>query len=640
MIKLRISSGPAASLSDDEFQIKRIRPGLSIEASGLVHQWDDAAGSSFYLLGHIVGVRLADQSLAHPSLVKLETHRLQDPGRIPEIEGRFVVLKVTAENVCEVWTDRYGRVEIYWQRDGNSVVLATSLDLLPIAGNARSTPNNIGVAHALTVYGSRPAKQHTLYRDVRRLGVDQGIQMRGGETELLHRSFLPLNTEPAFMEKDLHRYADSFLEAIRARASNSGNVVYLSSGWDSTSILAALVHLVGNRKTRAIIGRMRYSDRSGVINQFELDRALAVARYFDVRLDVVELDYRNCAADILDEISPSFRSQQFGNLTGMNHWLLAKFAARTSGGDEVVFAGEMSDGAHNLGFSQFVSIFHPASLEFREYGDKMASYLFGPTFFKQVQSGCHEDDPVWQLFRQRATISKFDSPAVGTKNIAKQFLSSFFLRSGRMPMYSLENSRLLTPEGRDQYALESEKVYLDGLVDGVNGDTLYAHYLHLYNSFHWQGATVSTLEHTAEVHGLRCALPFHDSAVIEFLSAMPETWGRGLDLNPTKYPLKWMLRNRIDYPNHLQIGPHSYTYDVDPSFSLLGEILYASSFKPVFTSALKKGNFVDWLEPQVFDHLYVDNLVAKYLAGEILFGQEMSDLGVLAMHSAIGVYGS
>ena len=79
-----------------------------------------------------------------------------------------------------------------------------------------------------------------------------------------------------------------------------------------------------------------------------------------------------------------FQSQEFSNLTGVNHWLLAKGAAKIAQPGAVVFAGEISDGAHNLGFSQYFSIYHPASHAFREYSDKMASYLFGPTFLDQL----------------------------------------------------------------------------------------------------------------------------------------------------------------------------------------------------------------------------------------------------------------
>jgi hypothetical protein len=639
MTALRIASGKSATaesrVAEGLGPLVR-QDGLLVEADRVFYSWQSGDGK-FFLIGTVVGLRQPDGTLSPASIVKVETDRLENPSRIPEVEGRFVVVKVTPAGVCEIWTDQFGRIDVYWQSVGGAVVLGTAIDLLPVAQTG-SIPDSVGVAHSLTVYGSRPAKQHTLYGNVRRLGVNQGIRLHDGQVEILTRSFKAVDTVP-YGERELHRYTDVFLEALRARASSDGNIVYLSSGWDSTSILAGLVHLFGSRKVRAVIGRMNYAARSGVINQFEMDRAKAVADYFGVRLDIVELDYRHSASAILERLHPLFRSQQFANFTGFNHWLLAEGTAKIANGDEVIFAGEMSDGAHNLGFSQFVSIFHPASLEFREYGDKMASYLFGPTFLGQLQKGAHEQDPIWQLFRQRNANTKFDQIASGDCAISQQLLSSFFLRGGRMPLYSLDNSNLLTVDGRLMFARESEKVYLQSISGQLTKDNLYGWYLHLYNSFHWQGATVTTLEHTAEAQGLRCVFPFHDSAIIDFLSAMPESWGRGLDLNSTKYPLKWMLRNRIDYPSHLQVGPHSYIYDVNPTFTLIGEILHASSFKGVFNDTLLNSKFVQWLDAGVFNRPYIDGIIGRYLQGDELRGQEMRDLSVLAMHSMIGVYG-
>lgn len=640
MLKLKIICGNlvhSENFESSDLITLAHQHGMHVEGAGLLHHWQNGMGDEYFLFGDVVGVRRDDGMLYPPSLLKLETERLEDPNRIPSVEGRFVLLRVSQIGICEVWTDQFGRIDVYWQSINGSIVLGTSLDLLPIAQKS-SPSDSVGVAHALTVYGSRPAKQHTLYQGVQRLGVNQGIRLSNGRYELLARPFKAAKAVP-YGERDLHRYADFFLEAVRARASFDGNVVYLSSGWDSTSILASLVHLFGKRKVRAVIGRMQYSDRSGVINQFEIDRARVVAEYFGIRIDIIELDYRRAAPALVERLRGLFRSQQFGNLTGFNHWLLAEGTAKTAEGNEVIFAGEMSDGAHNLGFSQFVSIFHPASIDFREYSDKMASYLFGPTFLGQFLKGVHEQDPVWQLFKQRNANLKFDKLAQGEQAITRQLLASFFLRGGRMPLYSLDNTNLLTQKGREIYATESDRIYFEDICDQVKKENLYAWYLHLYNSFHWQGATVATLEHTAEAHELRCVLPFHDSAIINFLSEMPESWGRGLDLNPTKYPLKWMLRNRIDYPNHLQVGPHSYIYDVNPNFTLLGEILHGSSFTEVFSEALQSGRFVEWLDSSVFCRSYMDGIVDRYLKGEELRGQEMNDLGVLAMHSVIGVYG-
>lgn len=641
-LSLRIAtrkSGDAVSLSANG-SLKTIAQyeRLVVQGTGINHSWHSQDGAHFMLFGDVIGIRRADGSLTDASMLKLETDCFESPERICEVEGRFVIVKSASDGSCEVWTDRFGRIDVYWQSIEGGVVLATGLDLLPVA-EAGAPSAKIGFAHALTVYGSRPAKQHTLYEGVHRLGVDQGVRLDGGGVELLSRKFRPMATGK-YTERQNHEYADILLEAIRARASKDGNIVYLSSGWDSTSILACLVHLFGNTKVRAVIGRMRYADRSGVINQFEIDRATAVAEYFGVPLEICELDYRKNAAAVLEKAQPLLRAQQFANVTGLNHWLLAEHAAKTANGDETIFAGEMSDGAHNLGFSQFVTIFHPASHDFREYSDKMASYLFGPTFLREILESRQEQDPIWQLFKQRASATLFDEITAEPGDRTKQLLASFFLRGGRVPFTSLANSRLLTEAGRVAYSAEMEATYMEQAGKEATPETLYAWYLHLYNSFHWQGATVATLEHTASAHGLRCVLPFHDSRFIEFLSAMPESWGRGLELKPTKYPLKWMLQNRIDYPMHLQVGPHSYLYDVDPSFSHLGELLFGSSFSNVFKDTLSSNSFQKRLDSDTFDHAYINGIVSRYLKNEEFSGAEMNDLGVLAFQSAVGGYGS
>ena len=83
---------------------------------------------------------------------------------------------------------------------------------------------------------------------------------------------------------------------------------------------------------------------------------------------------------------------------------------------------------------------------------------------------------------------------------------------------------------------------------------------------------------------------------------------------------------------------HSYIYDVDPTFNHLREILFGSSFKEVFQKALKQGDFINSLSPEIFDLNYINGIVKKYLNGEEFHGPEMGDLGNLATHSTIGLF--
>jgi len=610
---------------------------ILIKSDKVLYRWEGEGGKLCFIIGIIDAIRLADGTLKSQFNVGDISELLYRIENLNRLEGRFIYLQIDKDSFCQIWTDKFGRVDLYWYEEDGFVAISSGLDsLYRINPKVFQMPDNVGLAHSLIVFGCRPAKQHTIFKGVRRLGIDQGIILSQGKIKILSRKFIPKKISPDYTTNDMHRYSDALIEAIKGRASHDGNIVYLSSGWDSTSILGILVHLFGNRKVRAIIGRMRFSERSGIINQFEIDRAKAVADYYKVKLDIVEFDYRYDADKLLEKNISLFRDQQYATLTGLGHSLLAEAAAKSSNGNEVIFAGEMSDGAHNLGFSQFATIFHNASQHFREYSDKMASYLFGPTFLNQLATGKYKDDPVWNLFQSKYQGYKFDKIDQSKAGISRQLLSSFFLRGARVPLYSVDNSKLLTSQGAKIYIEESESIYIKNIENEVDAENLYAYYLHLYNSFHWQCSTVPTLETTAENMGLRCVMPFHDSSVIDFLSGMPEDWGRGLDLNPTKYPLKWTLRNKIDYPFHLQVGPHSYTYDIDPGFTLIGEVLYASSFAPLYKEALMKSKFVDSLSEEYFDVIYIRGLVKKYLLGEEIRGQEQSDLAVIANHSLIG----
>ena len=91
-----------------------------------------------------------------------------------------------------------------------------------------------------------------------------------------------------------------------------------------------------------------------------------------------------------------------------------------------MFCGEISDGVHNFGFSQYATIFHPV-LDFREYSDKMASYLYGPTFLSSFEKNTFEEDVIYNLLKSRTGETIFDDLKVGENvKIRKQILASFF----------------------------------------------------------------------------------------------------------------------------------------------------------------------------------------------------------------------
>ena len=113
------------------------------------------------------------------------------------------------------------------------------------------------ILKCLTIYGSRPVKKHTLLENVSRLGVQEKLIFSNFKFKINKINF---KSKSSFLKDDknkLNEYSDFFIESVRSRASKSGNIIFLSSGWDSTSILAVLVHLFGPSKVKCVIGRMK-----------------------------------------------------------------------------------------------------------------------------------------------------------------------------------------------------------------------------------------------------------------------------------------------------------------------------------------------------------------------------------------------
>jgi hypothetical protein len=76
--------------------------------------------------------------------------------------------------------------------------------------------------------------------------------------------------------------------------------------------------------------------------------------------------------------------------------------------------------------------------------------------------------------------------------------------------------------------------------------------------------------------GYQFKLPFGDKKILALLAKMPTRYGRGLEPESTKYPLKMFCKTQVNYPLEFQEGPHSYVYDTNQSLSLI-KILYKNT---------------------------------------------------------------
>lgn len=560
---------------------------------------------------------------------------MQLSDNLDEVEGNFVNIKINKFEGFTLKTDKYCRTDLYYVSTEKVQAFSNRLNILLEILDFTVDIDQIALAHSLSVYGNRSPKKSTPYLQIKRLGYREVLTYKQNVLSV-SPTMLDLPRTNQSVEKGifLQDYSDAFLAALERRATLGQNIIFLSSGWDSSSIVAGLNHLVGKDRITCVIGEMRYSQRAGIINSFEIDRARKICAHYDIDLKVVPLDYSSSLPTNFGEIREFLKNNHLASVTAINLFLLNEAVRKFSDDDCRIFAGEMSDGAHNLGFSQFVSIFHPNSLDFREYSDKMMSYLFGPSFLEFANKDTLSQDPVWAYFKNR-TKDVFDKPSIQIEDRVIQLLKSFFLRNNRMPFSSRVNLNLLTPQGAQNYEERFVTEYFEPLKAFFSSSYLYSLYLHLYNSFHWQGSTVSSIEITGDYFDLKSTNPFHDEKLIKLLQSMPESYGRGLDFNPTKYPLKWTLENKLNYPMKMNSGYHSYTYDTNPQFSHSEELLFHSSLRDFFRQILREELLIKQLDGEVFNVDYIEDLSTRFIKSGTIDRSEYSDLLSICTNSLI-----
>ena len=558
---------------------------------------------------------------------------------ICQIEGRFLGLVINDENSLIVFGDSLNRMDLFYYKSDHGLIASSSLEAIMQHKVNLNTYHQASLAHLLSVYGNSAPKKHTIYEGIKRLGVGERLEFTGERIENKTIPFAPTSVGN-YDDNHLNMHSEYMHSAIDIRSSDENNWVFLSSGWDSSSILALLVKQKTKSKVKALTVRVRYSEKTGVCNQFEIDRAQEIADYFSVPLNIFDLDYtREEYLEYWNAIRLSLRSNHLYALNCYNYMQYAKFVKQNGSSKDAVFNGDISDGAYNLGFSQFATVREHPDLNFREYSDKMASYLFGPTFFSRLLKRTFNNDFVYDALRSRMKGVVFDDPSKMDQTTLKvRYLESFFLSARRFPFVSLDNSKLLTKDGIESYRAMMYDSYFKDIANILSPENIYACILQLYNSFHWQGGTVKGRTHASDHYQVDVSMPFWDSRIQSFLSAMPESWGRGLDLNPTKYPLKWMLKNKVDYPLHLQVGPHSYLYDIDPSWSADADILYGSAGKPYFKELIEDYKYEEIMSESHFNLQYLRKLTDDYCKDKVVTGQERTDLRNLISLCMVGWY--
>ncbi len=325
---------------------------------------------------------------------------------INSLEGFYAACLIHAEDKLTIFANTYNRKDGFYSITKAGVV--ASCDLSGVITCSSRQYNQAALANLLTIFGNYTPKKHTIYKNVNRLGVGERLQILSGQCRIERLCFSPVSTED-YNKKDLERYAELLEEAIVIRASHNRNWVYLTGGWDSSAILAILVKYFGSQRIRALSGKILFSQEVPGPNSFEVERGRQIAEYYNVEFEAVPWDLTSeYAVECWHKTVPFFRANHVYAKNANDYFFLSEYLRLKASEDDAVFAGEICDGAYAFGFASSRTIQEHPDLSFRAYADKMAAYLFGPTFFRTVLDGTCKNDAVYKLLCSRSSDAIFD----------------------------------------------------------------------------------------------------------------------------------------------------------------------------------------------------------------------------------------
>ena len=384
---------------------------------------------------------------------------------------------------------------------------------------------------------------------------------------------------------------------------NKYKILFMSSGWDSLMILKLLIDRFGKKRVKPLIARLKFSKSTKNFNQYELDKAKKICDHFKIKLNYIDVDYKKIQSYIGETKTIANDKMLTGTFAFFLHYRLIKLGHKMFGPSDF-FSGEISDGSHNFGFSQYLTLVDNDNNGYREYCDKMMNYLFGPTFFQSVLKKNFLKDPVFNFLSSKLKI-KLKNIKHNKTEVFRNFMQSMFVISNRFPLNS-EISPFLNKNKSKEYLNTFNNDYLKN-IKFKNNNQIYSCYLHLYNKFHWQGSTVKPAYHIADNYSSNFINIFWNINTQKTLSTMPESFGRGLELRSTKFPEKEILKQSIDV-DKLNVGPHSYlsdTSEADPYF----EVIYNSNYRNIISDVFKKFDPIKEFDRKYFDLKFIKKII-------------------------------
>ncbi|MBT4838260.1 MAG: hypothetical protein HON94_13040, partial [Methylococcales bacterium] len=494
---------------------------------------------------------------------------------LAKIEGLYAIaINYNQENTIRIFRSQGVSYDIFYCKDATSYLVSDSYHDFE---TKRETNNN---SLACVLAEGYCPDRHTQFKNIFRLASDEFLTLSG---QGLKKEKLALKIVKINEALSLDTFNTVFTDSLLSRRSKSSNWVEISGGWDSTTLLGALCHH-DSQDIHAITTSIKLVDGLH-FNKYEVEKAEKISSFYNVPLSTVDYDFSD--SSLIDNwytnVSKMVEHQMFET-----HMLWRPLMYNIINRDGVegaaCFNSSFSDSIFNFGNSQYVTIMQN-SYVFREFMDKMVTYLYGPSFLKTISDQSYSSDYIFKMFNWHFNAKKDDLFETDETNKYNKYLLSFIYgKLGKAVPFSRPGIyQYMKKQSIEEFENFINEHYIEKLAHSLNSENIYFILLELYRHFYLQGGDQKSVLYGLDKSKIQPATPFLDNSLMNFVAQMPESWGRGVDSwSHTKYPLKNFAHTQIKFPHNILSDSkfHAYVHEDDEhkNVNINHELLYNSVF--------------------------------------------------------------
>jgi len=229
--------------------------------------------------------------------------------------------------------------------------------------------------------------------------------------------------------------------------------------------------------------------------------------------------------------------------------------------------------------------------------NKLKSHQYSPSFFRQMLGGRIRSRLFLLFCRYYYGASHFEP---FTHDMVTEYLFSFVFSDIRVAFSRAPQLRAIcSSTGLRAFKEWLSEHYFGDIIRRIDSEHFYFWLTYVYMQFHLQGRNNQIVYSSFRRNGIAARLPYLDFMIGDFLSRMPQGWGRKITLRSTKYPSTMLAKRHTSVPlrivNDLNYGAFR---DCNAFLEMMKENMYLSqrlrgSFRAHGTEAVLKSDYFD-----------------------------------------------